>query len=68
MIPCCSNVPQRPWQGRGETLQAVVGQIQGAQMGIVAELAVQTLQAAKGMSYLIIIFITIIIVIKCQYC
>lgn len=64
MVPCCSNVPQRPWQGRGETLQAVVGQIQGAQMDIVAELVVQTVQAAKRMSYLIVIFITIIIVIE----
>lgn len=64
MVPCCSNVPQRPWQGRGETLQAVVGQIQGAQMGIVAELVVHTVQAAKRMSYLIVIFITIIIVIE----
>ncbi len=43
MVPRCSNVPKRPRQAGRQALQAVVGQVQGSQVGIVAELAVKIL-------------------------
>ncbi|KAA8594395.1 hypothetical protein FQN60_005229, partial [Etheostoma spectabile] len=47
MVARRSDVPQRPRQGGGQGRQAVVGQVQGSQVGIVGELTFQTLQAVR---------------------
>lgn len=39
------DVPQGPGQARGEATQEIIGQVQGTQVGVVAELALQTTKA-----------------------